>query len=52
MRLGLVTEIRPHASLEYDEDALWQRVGMEEEAEEKARRSEHGTVGLGGGGAG
>ena len=40
MRLGLVTEIRPHASLDYDEDALWQTVGMEEEAEEKARRSD------------
>lgn len=40
MRLGLVTEIRPHATAEYDEKALWKAVGKEEEAQDKARRCE------------
>lgn len=38
MRLGLVTEIRPHASTQHDEDALWETVGMEEAEHDKARR--------------
>ena len=38
MRLGLVTEIRPHGSEAFDEDALWEAVDMREEAQEKAHR--------------
>lgn len=38
MRLGLVTEIRPHASSQYDENALWAAVGAEERYEDDARR--------------
>lgn len=49
MRLGLVTEIRPHASDEYDESALWETVGMEEEAQDKARRCVRHTFAGGGG---
>lgn len=42
MRLGLVTEIRPHASMHCDEDSLLEEaMGMEVDgggAEDKARR--------------
>lgn len=38
MRLGLVTEIRPHASEEFDEDALWEAVDMRDGAQDKAPR--------------
>lgn len=38
MRLGLVAEMRAHNSEEYDESALWEVVGKETEAQDKARR--------------
>lgn len=38
MRLGLVTEMRPHNADEYDESVLWEVVGLETEAQDKARR--------------